>query len=707
MILLKREISLPDLPERPGRDIVLTPRSREACLSEGIDLSEICYRDLEEFADRQLSPRIVKLRYDYFEAKRKDLMVLALEAHEKLLKSRKSASFKRSSSSSRTTIASISTAEGSEWGMLSIEKEKLARFQQGEKKWLENCLRHEVDLLRKLEADDQRLTEENRDSTKKMAEESKRIKELNDRRRVIEEQKLRVAEAHQELEKEKAKKAFAAHQEELHKMQEKEVERKKQAHLRSLKDAETRALKELEQKEQENKLWAGKQEALREIHQADLERLRIIERCKRGILKKMTDRQSSKQARVNKSIEKNREQENKRKRELLDKLVADQNRDERLAIAKHQQMEESAKRSLQLILKRKIIQNESQKKLESRRQEIVAHQEEIDRRLAEHEQKRNRYFDFKHELEVLREKNKHLNVERQRKKERYLRDTYAQKIVEKDSKIELIFSERQQLWEARRKTALESQMSRDHVKRTIMEMRTKSKTDSKKLESYVDSVLKRIGPAIKEESNDLACAPEILFFDREAADVQDPVDEGCTRHLAAEESKPLLVSEAANAAQHVKILFDSIVTEISNEPIEFSGSPREFNFPPSLTNLPTENSEEAILDEPDEWHAEEAISDDPDVSHAEEAMTSDIREVDPYAQDTDVAGSTELERELKNDEHEDSAGALGNEENGCCVVLGSAMIVSQAEAAPAGPQYTKSYGELGKELDPDATGKPN
>ena len=518
MIVLKREISLPDLPERPGKDLVLTPRSREACLSEGIDLNELVYRNLEEFVDKQLSPRIVKLRYDYFEAKRKDLMVMAMEARDKLLQARKPRSVFTRSPSSTQTIASMSTSEGSDWGMLNLEREKLARFQKGEKRWLESCLRHEIDVLKKLEADDQRLTEENSDHTRKMAEESKRIKEMNDRRRVIEEQKQRVAEAQQELEKENAKKAFAQHQLELQKLQEKEAERKKEAHLRSLKEAEERAQKELEQKRGQDLLWEEKQQALREMQENDLARLRIIEKCKGGIMKRLSDRQTAKQARVSKSIEKNREQERKRKQELLGKLLADRTRDERLAEAKQQQMEESAKKSLQLMIKRKIIQTESQKKLEDRRLEIVAHQEEIDRRLAQHEDKRNRYLDFKRELELLRERNKQLNVDRQRKKERYLRDTYAQKIVEKDSKIDVIFAERQQMWEARRKTALASQMSRDHVKRTIMEMRIKSKTDSKKLESYVDSVLKRIGSkknflhhSQQDYNNPYTSPPEVLF----------------------------------------------------------------------------------------------------------------------------------------------------------------------------------------------------
>ena len=518
MQIVRKQISLLELPERPDRSIQLTPRSRDACASEGIDVSDLVFRPLEEFADRQLSPRLVKLRFDYFEAKRKDLLILATDARNRIVSAKKPVILSRSKSSTMT-LASANSVEPHDWGMLAIEREKFARQQEGEKKWLENCLKHELSLLRKLEAEDVRLTEESHDQSKKLADESRRIKDMNDRRRDIEEQKQRVSEAQQELEKERAKKAFSEHQENLRKLQEKEALKKREAHLKSVKEAETRAQKELELKLQQDKMWEEKQQALQQIQQHDRERLRILDNCKNGTMKKLHERREAKEARVVKSIEKNRELEKQRKRELLEKLMADQNRDERLASNKQDLVEESAKKSLQLMIKRKIIQDESQRKLEERRLEMMIHQNEIEKRLSEHEQKRTRYLEFKRELEALREKNKQLNVDRQRKKEQYLRDTYAQRVIEKDSKIDAIYAERQQLWEMRRKIAMVSQKSRDYVKRTIMEMRIKSKIDTKKLESYVSSTLGQI----EHGNTGRASAPvlEPCLIDDEEIDADD------------------------------------------------------------------------------------------------------------------------------------------------------------------------------------------
>jgi hypothetical protein len=541
MQIARRELSLTDLPEKPDNSILLTPRSRQACMSEGIEISELVFRPIEDFADRQLSPRIVKLRYDYFEAKRKDLLALAVNAREKFLKAKPMGSTPSQSRSSSKSALTSANDEHTNWGMLIREREKLARFQEGEKRWLENCLSHELSLLRKLEVEDLRLTEENNDNSKKLIEESRRMKELNDRRRAIEEQKQKVVEAQQEVEKERAKRAFAEHQQELQRLQEKEARRKREAHERSAQEAQRRIQKETELKQQQDKLWEEKQRALADMQQQDEERLEIIDKCKSTVMEQLHARRVAKEERVLKSITKNRELEKNRKEELVKKLVADQHRDERLSIVKQQHVEETAKKSLQLMLRRKIIQDESLRKTELRRGEILTHQADLDKRLQEHEEKRRRYFDFKRELESLREKNKQLNVERQRKKEMYLRDLYAQRVVQKDAKVETLVSERQNLWELRRKTALQSQKSRDFIKKSIMEMRIKSKMNSKKLEQYVSDVLEGIGGDMRP----FALINQSESFDATEQSIDITLDPG----LAAEEPVQTVERPTCNSTQ--------------------------------------------------------------------------------------------------------------------------------------------------------------
>merc|ERR1719359_513816 len=98
------------------------------------------------------------------------------------------------------------------------------------------------------------------------------------------------------------------------------------------------------------------------------------------------------------------------------------------------------------MMKRKVIQEEASRKSEDRRTAILEHQEETEMRLLEHEQKKERYLDFKRELDGLRGKNKEINVERQRRKEEAHRQKVADDVRKKDEKIEMMRQERARLW---------------------------------------------------------------------------------------------------------------------------------------------------------------------------------------------------------------------------------------------------------------------
>ena len=137
--LAKKAFTLDDISDQPDGPVILTPRSQMACDVEGIDVASLVYRPMEEFVDKQLSPRLVKLRYDFFEAKRKDMLVLAKKARVKVIEDRRGVHSR--SISSKETGSGVSTSSSCDWGMLNMEREKLARFQAEERKWLQICLK--------------------------------------------------------------------------------------------------------------------------------------------------------------------------------------------------------------------------------------------------------------------------------------------------------------------------------------------------------------------------------------------------------------------------------------------------------------------------------------------------------------------------------------------------------------------------------------
>merc|ERR1719473_2594410 len=113
------------------------------------------------------------------------------------------------------------------------------------------------------------------------------------------------------------------------------------------------------------------------------------------------------------------------------------------------------------MMRRKLIQDEAARKAEERRDAIVEQQEDTENRLLEHEQKKERYLDFKRELDGLRTKNKEINVERQRRKEEAYREKVATDVRKKDEKMEWMQSERTRLWQLRRQGQTEAYRARE------------------------------------------------------------------------------------------------------------------------------------------------------------------------------------------------------------------------------------------------------
>merc|ERR1719487_2979934 len=99
----KPKVSLADFAEYDPGAYVNSPRSLQACKSEGVVPIDLVYKPLETFSEKCLSPRLVKLRYDFFEAKRRDLLSSTRRAREALV-----AEEKRQENNGNTALQTIS-----------------------------------------------------------------------------------------------------------------------------------------------------------------------------------------------------------------------------------------------------------------------------------------------------------------------------------------------------------------------------------------------------------------------------------------------------------------------------------------------------------------------------------------------------------------------------------------------------------------------
>jgi hypothetical protein len=477
--------SLANFDETNPKVVINSPRSLKACKIEGILPDELTYKPIEAFNDRALSPRLVKLRYDFFEAKRRDLLAAARRARDGML-----AEEKRQQELNNKSLDMIAQESGLTKGTimamnsdgLKQERQKLLRAQERERQWLKSALDNELRQLKELENKDISFTENMSLDDVRMKEAAARMKALNDRKAAEEERKQMETEARQQLEKKIAKEEFAKQQRELQLRAEREKQKQKEAHQRQLQEMERKMQAEREKQEAKEAAFREQEARKAEMRAQDLRRTDVMEQQKQLFNQQVEEKQSLRRKRVELAEKANKEMEDKRRKELAEKMRLEQERTEHLAQVRALEAEEMAKRSMQQMMRRRVIADEAARKAEDRRLAILELQEETEMRLLDHEQKKERYLEFKRELDGLKEKNKEINVERQRRKEYAAREMVANQVKRKDEKIDALNVQRKKLFELRKQQQTEAYKARELVRSEIMRQRIASKYNSKLLE---------------------------------------------------------------------------------------------------------------------------------------------------------------------------------------------------------------------------------
>jgi len=482
-------VSLLTFDENNPKAVISSPRSLQACKQEGILPEELIYKPVEAFHDKNLSPRLVKLRFDFFEAKRRDLLAAARRAREHLLAETKEnqnqqlAMVAQESGLSKGAVLALNS------DTLKLERQKLLRAQETERKWLNQALEIELKNLKDLESANEFLDSAAKDTQAYFREQSRKMKEMNDRRAAEEERKQLELEARQKLEKQLAKEEFHRQQLEMQQKRKQEAKRLKEAHERQLKEAEKKREIEREKaakREQEQKDLQARKE---EMRAQDQRRMDIMAQKQEAFQEFLRERKNARDSKIYNSILANQDFERKRREDFEKKQQDEASREERLLQAMAEKQEENAKKSFQTLMRRKVIADEAAKRAEDRRNAILDQQEETEYRLMEHEAKKERYLDFKRELDGLRAKNKEINVERQRRREEAEREAIADAVKKKDEKIDHLNAERQKMWELRKTAQAEAYKARECVKEEILKQRIESKFNSKKVEGKLGSLM--------------------------------------------------------------------------------------------------------------------------------------------------------------------------------------------------------------------------
>jgi hypothetical protein len=403
----------------------------------------------------------------------------------------------------------VAAASALESDTIRLEKHKLARVQANERRWLQSALGAELDNLKKLEQGAQQAAQDAADDTAALKAESDRRKAESDRKRAEEHQKALEAQAQQRLERELARQEFEREQEETRQKQIQAAKAKKEQHLREIEEANRKQQIELEKQAAQERAWQRQQERINEMNEKDAERRSILAKQKEDTGRLMEERAMAKANKMEKSMQNNLELERQREQDFNDKLEEDRMRNEKLALERRLFQEQAAKKSLQMLLKRRSIAEESNRQCEEKRQQTLEHMEDVDNRMLDHEMKKQRYLEFKRELDHLKEKNKELNVERTRRRQEFKRETTAEGCRQKTMKADMTVLERQRLWDERRKTALLSQQARDDIRGEITRQKIKSQFDTKIAKNMLNEIFQTEQFNPKDASQSMPSLPKI------------------------------------------------------------------------------------------------------------------------------------------------------------------------------------------------------
>jgi hypothetical protein len=381
--------------------------------------------------------------------------------------------------------------------------------QANERRWLQSALGAELENLKKLEQGAQQAAQDAADDTAALKAESDRRKAESDRKRAEEHQKALEAQAQQRLERELARQEFEREQEETRQKQIQAAKAKKEQHLREIEEANRKQQIELEKQAAQERAWQRQQERINEMNDKDAERRSILAKQKEDTGRLMEERAMAKANKMEKSMQNNLDIERQREQDFNDKLEEDRMRNEKLALERRLFQEQAAKKSLQMLLKRRSIAEESNRQCEEKRQQTLEHMEDVDNRMLDHEMKKQRYLEFKRELDHLKEKNKELNVERTRRRQEFKRETTAEGCRQKTMKADMTVLERQRLWDERRKTALLSQQARDDIRGEITRQKIKSQFDSKIAKNMLNEIFQTEQFNPKDASQSMPSLPKI------------------------------------------------------------------------------------------------------------------------------------------------------------------------------------------------------
>jgi hypothetical protein len=488
----------------PPPRYVLTPRSAESCLREGVDPEHLRIRDLDSFWEPGLDAARQGMRHEAYSERRHTFMKSLRRARTTIINAE--AAKAKNAGKARTGIASQMAAESAkkESSMLEMEAKRLAKMQRRQKKEIEQLIQFEMKTAeireqaqRKLEAEEKRALRAEKERLRRQKEmaEERRMKQLKRQAQEELEEQKRRALARQQFLKDKQQKEEKKRMEKVRAMEARKQERERQRKAEEHRLQTERIL--LEQQAQIDARMAEMKEnekARRAFMAKKNQEMKRAQEQKREMIRRRIQASQKKLERI----------EAKKKEDYLLRLnESEERRAKRLQEEEMERLEQKKLRELS-DRKRRMILEETRREESMRVHELVSRQEQAEENLSNVMEQKMRMHKLKRERINLNMEAKMINVQRQKRVAEYTRLQTLRKIKADEEKVLRIEVEKERMLQRRRKAAVEVKLRRDKIAQSMEKLRKTKKmpgdllggeegTPKKKKKKK-----KKLGPSISE-----------------------------------------------------------------------------------------------------------------------------------------------------------------------------------------------------------------
>lgn len=477
----------------PGR-VLLTPRSAEVCLKQGVNPEILKVRDIDSFWEPNIDPSVQRMRHEAYVQRRHDIMKQCRLDRKKLINSELDQAAKEMEVSGGTSGPAPATMtpemileEEMKKGSAMIEQEKarIKKMQARQQRELEQMIEFEINRAKIQEDMARKIQESKKQEELKLKQQEKRLRLMAEERRLKDLQKVALEEAEEAKRREMAKRAFAE-EKKLADIAAKKAEEDRKR--RREEDAEKKRLHE-EHQRQVAKFFADHQMELRRRMEAmqgadQKKKAAMDERARLKAIENKKKRDAA-ETRLAKNFEMSRMVENKKKQDFLDKKKQFEDKRQIMLEEQERQRELHSQEIMLQEQRRRMLLIQSHKEEERRKEMMLQSFEEEGKAIEVVRAQREKEMALQKERQALKRQMKAENVERVSRIKEYERMQTLKKIEDTQRRTDAMVSMKAKLTNDRRQSAASTKLQKEKIAAVMDSVRS----DASKAQKIISKAL--------------------------------------------------------------------------------------------------------------------------------------------------------------------------------------------------------------------------